>query len=257
MSRSVLLRPRWVLGHLVVLVMIGVMLSLANWQHNRLDERRAENRRIEAVINAAPEAVTSAARLNSLQEDARVTLTGTYETRREVYVRYKLLEGRPGMWSLVPFRLPDGSVVIVNKGWKADPQAKTDSRSQQDQPKELSITGFVKPGQDATGTVDQTSGNPSIPTVRSVNSNQLEEVMSLEQLPANFVQLTEPPASDDLQVLPGPQITEGSHFAYMLQWIAFSLVVLIGWMVLLRKVTSDEARDPNSNGAIDLRGGGD
>ncbi|MSX34916.1 MAG: SURF1 family protein, partial [Actinobacteria bacterium] len=38
-----LLKPRWILSHLFVLVVVVTMINLGFWQVNRLDERKAAN----------------------------------------------------------------------------------------------------------------------------------------------------------------------------------------------------------------------
>jgi cytochrome oxidase assembly protein ShyY1 len=41
--------------------------------------------------------------------------------------------------------------------------------------------------------------------------------------------------TSDLQSIPAPEITEGPHRSYALQWIFFAIMTLIGWGVLVRK----------------------
>jgi hypothetical protein len=40
--------------------------------------------------------------------------------------------------------------------------------------------------------------------------------------------------SADLREIPAPEITEGPHRSYALQWILFGIMTIIGWVVLVR-----------------------
>lgn len=227
------------LGHVVVLCMVSLMLGLAVWQYDRLQWRKEENVKLEAAFSAEPTVVDSQARLEGIGVNTRVRLSGVTEPANTVYVRYKLLDGLPGVWVLTPLRLGDGSVVIVNQGWRSDLHANKDARP--DSPgQSLTVEGLVMKTEKPVGTVDHTDGNPSIPTVRSVSSDQLTSLLGGVPVGTSFVQQQKPDGTDAVKLLPAPEITEGSHFAYVLQWTGFSFVVLIGYAILLRKAMQDD-----------------
>ena len=51
---SFLLRPKWIAFHVLVFGSIALMIWLAFWQLDRLDERRAFNDRVTERIERAP-----------------------------------------------------------------------------------------------------------------------------------------------------------------------------------------------------------
>ncbi len=59
-----------------------------------------------------------------------------------------------------------------------------------------------------------------------------------------YVELTEqdPPAADVPKLLPAPEVSDGPHLAYAVQWFAFGAIAGGGWVVLARRERSDERR---------------
>jgi len=93
-----LLRPRWLLSHVLVLLLVVTMVNLGFWQLRRLDEKRDRNALIEARMDQPVEPVGDL--LEPGGEDGvgdarfrRVTATGTYDEDGTVVV-INVREGR-------------------------------------------------------------------------------------------------------------------------------------------------------------------
>ena len=118
-----LLRPGWLLTHVLVLVAVVVMVNLGFWQLSRLDEKRDRNDLVVARQDepAVPvEEVLSPESSEAEVEDLvyrPVTATGTYLVEEQVLVRNRSYEGAPGSWVLTPLLLDDGTAVVVSRGW--------------------------------------------------------------------------------------------------------------------------------------------
>jgi cytochrome oxidase assembly protein ShyY1 len=48
---------------------------------------------------------------------------------------------------------------------------------------------------------------------------------------------------DEIRELPAPEVTEGPHRSYALQWIFFAIMTVIGWIVLVRNEVRIQALD--------------
>src|SRR6476646_4810149 len=98
------LRPRWILSHLLVLVLVITMISLGFWQLRRLHERRTYNASVRANESQTAEPVEDvlhAGDPESVGHDLnfrRVSATGTYDTDNEIIVRARSLDETPGVW---------------------------------------------------------------------------------------------------------------------------------------------------------------
>ncbi len=231
-------RRLWALGFLVLLVVPAFFL-LARWQLHRLDERRAENYAVSSHADAAPvpvaEVMTAGAAPDSVgpaQEWREITATGRYETAGEQLVRRRPLDGANGFWVVTPLRLADGSVLLVNRGWIA---AGADATSSPEVPAapsgEVTVTGRVRLSQSADPSAhDLPAGQVSDLDVRAA-------AVEGPVFPA-YLELvsSDPPESGDpaVRALPLPPLDDGPHLSYAVQWIAFAVIAVGGFVLLVR-----------------------
>jgi len=54
-----LLKPRWILSHIFVLVVVGMMINFGFWQLNRLDERKASNAVVTDAMKQQPQPLST------------------------------------------------------------------------------------------------------------------------------------------------------------------------------------------------------
>src|SRR4051794_12317756 len=117
------LRPRWILSHALIVLLVVVMVNLGFWQLRRLHEKQAANRAVKANTALPESSIDSLLQpgndfdAGSLDAFRRVTATGTYDLANEAIVRARTLNGQPGVWVLTPLRLSDGSALVVNRGF--------------------------------------------------------------------------------------------------------------------------------------------
>jgi cytochrome oxidase assembly protein ShyY1 len=118
-----LLRPRWLLSHLFVLLLVVTMVNLGLWQLRRLDEKRDRNALIEA---RSEQPVTPVGELLDPGDDhatveavrhRSVTATGTYDDDATVAVRNRTQDGVAGAWLVTPLHLEGGERVGVIRGF--------------------------------------------------------------------------------------------------------------------------------------------
>jgi surfeit locus 1 family protein len=104
-------------GTLATALLLPCLLALGFWQLERAEQKRALIAAYEAGADRLIE-VGSVAALQRLPRYQRVRLRGHYEPARQVLLdNMPSQQGRPGYQVLTPLRLPDGDVVLVNRGW--------------------------------------------------------------------------------------------------------------------------------------------
>src|SRR5687767_14630187 len=119
----VLLRPRWLVGTIIAVVVVLLFVSLGFWQLRRLDEKRDRNAAIEQrsslPVQPVDEVVDAGAGFGGVEELVyrRASATGRYDADGEVRIRSRSFEGRPGVHVVTPLRLEDGSALAVNRGF--------------------------------------------------------------------------------------------------------------------------------------------
>lgn len=246
--------PRWILSHLLVLVLVATMMSLGLWQLRRLQERKALNRRIKERMSAPPANVSQvlpvrlpptgipsaqASATADRAEYRRVEADGSYRADQEVIVRARSLNGAPGSWVLTPLVQADGTAVVVNRGWipnNGREEAVPASARAPSGP--VRLVGLVQKTETrgSLGPRDPSGGR--LTNLARADVGRLQQQVPEALLPA-YVQLVKQspaPGLDQPQVLAPPELSEGPHLSYAIQWFSFTAIALIGYpLILYRK----------------------
>ena len=236
--------PGWIGGILAVLAFTTVCWAvLAPWQFSRHTERGASNAQVAAAVNAESRPVERAA-VPDREPDAAstwqpATATGVFEPEHQVYVRLRQdAGGAPASEVVVPLRLPDGTAVLVDRGYvSATDTIKGDApRCRQLPTGTVTVTGRVQPDQpdplDRPAQV--TDGRTDVLGIDGRRHSRLTGPVR-----QGFLQLVDgSPAV--LTPIGVPQVDEGPFLSYALQWCAFGGMALlaIGFFVVR------EYRDP-------------
>lgn len=228
-----LVSRRWVAFALVVVFLGWVAWRLGEWQFDRLEERQDRNATIERNERAGADPILEVmAPGRDITRDTEwriVEATGTYAVEDTVIVRYRTREGAAGVDVVVPLELPDGSSVLVDRGWFGTDNRGATSEDVPEPPAgEVTITGFVR--QDAEGDSTQVSDQ----STRAVNSGEIARALDREVL-GGWVDLrTESPeAATPLAPVEMPELNEGPHFFYGLQWWFFGALAIFGFFYLM------------------------
>lgn len=236
--------PRWIIRHVLVVVLVVTMVSLGFWQLRRLDEKRDH----KALVEARQEepAVEVSELLPGEDVDAvlyrSVRATGAYDADDTVVVENRTLNGAPGAWVLTPLRLDDGATVVVNRGFIGfDREGDIVPPDPPGGP--VAVEGLLFPSQrrGSFGPTDRCEQGGAV--LARVDLACYAEQLGTGLLPA-YIQLVtsdpaEPPAADGaptLVALGPPEPSEGPHLAYAVQWFIFSTIAAGGYLLLLRKV---------------------
>jgi len=163
-----LLRPKWILSHVLVLTLILVMINLCLWQVRRLDEKKHRNALIVSQTKVPPVSLESLATLGPHQVEYRqVTISGHFDTSKEVAVKNRTFNGAPGRDLVTPLIPSDGGrAILVLRGWI--PQAVSDTSAPFEEvapPRgSVTVTGWLMPTEPvpAFGHVDPFVGTSEV-----------------------------------------------------------------------------------------------
>ena len=230
-SLRFLVSRRWLLFLVVVLLLAYACLLLGRWQWHRLESKKTNNAIIRANEDAAPVPVEQVLREgrnpDSAQQYAVVSATGTYDVGKTVIIRYQTDDhGQPGVDVVVPLVTADGTALLVDRGWMATTNQGLTDPSQVPAPPSGSVT--------VTGSVRQDAGGGSAQVVdgsaRAISSAQIQPAIGIP-LYGGFVDLTSetPAPTTPLEPAGLPDLSNGPHFFYALQWWFFGLLALFGF----------------------------
>ena len=228
--------------------MLPAFQALSNWQWNRLEARQLVNVQIQEQIDKEPvqitELIISTETSKTVSEDAQwrtVGMTGVWLQDKQVLVRKKSLESDLGLWVVTPLQLSDGTIVMINRGWTAAANSAVDSPVIADVPAgTIEVLGRLR---DVT---ERTKPAPTdLPEGQVDRIVPAEIVDSPETLTNAYVEMTASrPESrtSEIRSLPAPEVTEGAHRSYAIQWIFFEIMTVIGWIILVRNEVKEQRK---------------
>ncbi|NQY55264.1 MAG: SURF1 family protein [Ilumatobacteraceae bacterium] len=234
-SYRFLLQARWIAFHLVVVLGIVLMINLGFWQLDRLDQRQSFNASVEARSDEP--VVPLADLLGAPDFDPNtaqwriVTATGTW-IEDQVVVFNRTQGGRAGDNVVTALATDDGEVVLVNRGFiplTADVPAPPDGT--------VTVTGRVRPTQERqTGQLTDTADGP-LTEIRRIEIARLAPQFggSLAPVYLDLVESSPAVTDTDPTPVPPPELDDGPHLSYAMQWFIFAVCVLIGWVLAVRR----------------------
>jgi cytochrome oxidase assembly protein ShyY1 len=227
-----LLSRRWILFALVVAVLAYATWWLGGWQFRRLHDRKAENEIIRTNEHRAVAPVgdvLSPGRDPSETDEWRVvSATGTYDVSQSVVIRYRTQDGAQGVDVVVPLVTADGTALLVDRGWlETDPSGANRGEIPDPPPGEVDVTGYVR----QNGTGDST--RVSDLSARSISSDAIGPAIG-HPVYGGFVDLRseDPEPATKLRQVELPELNNGPHFFYGLQWWFFGLLAIFGFFYL-------------------------
>jgi cytochrome oxidase assembly protein ShyY1 len=228
-----LVSRRWIVFALVVVALAWVAWRLGEWQFHRLEDRQERNEIIQRneEAGASPVAeVLAPGRDPSLADEWRIVeATGTYAVEDTVIVRYRTREGAAGVDVVVPLELADGTSLLVDRGWYAtDNRGATTADVPEPPGGEVTITGWVR--RDAEGDSTEVTDQ----STRAVDSGRIGDALGRDVL-GGWVDLRSesPEPGKPLVPVELPELDEGPHFFYGLQWWFFGALAIFGFFYLI------------------------
>ena len=216
---------------LIALVLIIFCLWGSQWQYHRGVDRHARNAVIEERIAKSPIELATVTDNLPDNEWQTVSTAGVFDTQKQILLRNRYHDGKYGYEVLTLFRSTENKNFWVDRGWvQAGATATTPPIVTELPQGEVSITGrlrldsslprgsfFALPGK-GEGLVSELNAQSQLDT----------EKFYLDLLSGSDQSLT-PDVTAQL-----PELSDGPHMAYALQWIFFAGLVIYG-RVLIRR----------------------
>ncbi len=229
-----MLKPRWLVGHVLVVVVSVVFVLLGFWQLGRHDDQRLENELVESKLASPPVELTAETAVDPANELRQATVVGEYRFDGQLELRPRTLNGRVGYNQVVALLTSDGA-VLVNRGFIADADGRASDTSQVGGP--LQVTGTIRSNQGTSRFGPQNPAEGMLDTIARIDTDRLNDQFGGELYPVYLDLVAESVEVGGIEtVLPAPPAGENSpHFLYALQWWSFAVIASVGWVLYLRK----------------------
>ena len=238
-----LLKPKWIAFTLLCALAVVVMVNLAFWQIRRLHERQAFNELVQtnADMDVAPigDVLTSGADPAQI-EWRRVTVTGSYLPDQQVIEVNRSQDGQAGFNVVDGLQEDDGSVLIVNRGFvpgtEAAPAAPAGAVTLVGQLRRTETRGTGQPS-DPSGVALTEVHRIDVPKLAAQFGGDVEP-MYLQLL------VSTPPEGRYPVNVAAPVLDDGPHLSYTIQWFIFSICVIVGWVLAVRRSAHKDSGTP-------------
>ena len=250
---------RWAIYISLAVVFAIACAFLANWQFSRNEERAAQLALVEANYDAEPaplaDLIPEDGALDPGDQWHPVLLTGEYLAEDALLVRNRPHGGTAAYEVLVPFRLDDGRVLLIDRGWvpPGDDQPEPDAVPAPPQG-EVTVIARLKPGEPLPSS-GRSAPDGQVPTIHLplVADTISDAAGAALELSAYGIMVSEDPAPGSLpQALASPSEDPGPHLSYAIQWILFAVMgfVFIGYVIRTerrhRREDAEDAADARS-----------
>ncbi len=150
---STLLKPTYWLGHLAMVVCVGIAVTLGLWQYDAWGQRRADAAHdlSDAVPVALDSVMTGDSPFPGRDLGRPVELAGRWMADSTVFVADRYHDRRRGYWVVTPVMVDGGdSAMAVVRGWSTTPEAAAPSGA-------ADVVGWLQ-ATEGSGPIDE---NPS------------------------------------------------------------------------------------------------
>lgn len=243
---------RWILLVVFVTALGTAFVTLGEWQLDRLAQRRDRN--IATLDNernpVRPWEQVFIRPIAEADQWQRVSATGTFDAQAQIVVRYRSSGDLTGYEVLTPLRTSKGA-VLVSRGLVPVPKGTAIPAVAPPPPAgQVSIVGHVR--RDEKGRA--AARRPVNGSVRLIDSRSVAATLPYP-VAEGYIGLisVDPTQSGDFQPIALPEISDGPHFWYAVQWFMFTGIGVLGVVVFIRGDLRQRRLERNSRQPRDTR----
>lgn len=215
----------------VALALIILCVWAAQWQYQRGVDRHARNTMIENHIALVPTPLVNVNRAPDRFEWQSVTTTGRFDSGEQILLRNRYSEGKYGFEVLTLFISESDQRFWIDRGWvQAGESAITPPKITQAPVGVVDIVGRLR--------LDSSLPRGSFFALPTNGAGLISELnaQSRSRTENFYLDLLSGSESSLTPAVPAalPELSDGPHMAYALQWIFFAGLVIYGRILIRR-----------------------
>ena len=235
----------WVL--IAAVLTAGVTARLGLWQMDRASQKSQLQALLDARRNLpvmSAETLPLDAKTLAEQVHRHIELKGIWLPAYTVYLENRQMQGRPGFFVITPLALPDGTAVLVQRGWlPRDLRDRTRVQAPPLSSGQVTLTARIAP---PPARLYDFAGAVQGPVRQNLDVEAFALETGLRLRPVSVLELDDqgpllgPPQPDRLmRDWPLPTVDIHKHHGYAFQWFALSAmtIALYVWFQVLRPRT--------------------
>lgn len=211
---------------LMTIAAVVTMFSLGVWQLERLEWKEGLIAQIEAAKNEKPVALLPASeegqRALAFQ---RVQLEGEYVHDNEFHLAARYDNSVLGYHILTPFKLLDGRIVLLNRGWVPAAKKDASTRMEGNVAGEISLIGMVRTDRDRNWFTPKNQPEKNIWFAKDIK--EMSDYSKLPLEPVALDVLYDAPPGGLPKPFQGELKPRNDHLGYALTWFMVGFACLI------------------------------
>jgi cytochrome oxidase assembly protein ShyY1 len=226
---------RWALLVLFVAVLGTVFVNLGEWQLHRLAARQQRN--TDTVANEGNPVIGYERVFDhpiaERDQWQRVEARGVFDAEHQFVLRYRSNGDANGYEVVTPLRTTSGTVLVDRGFVSLDRGEPIPAAADAPAPPagQVTVVGHVR--RDERGR--SSAMTPVNGQMRLLNSGSVAATLPYPVANGYIGLLTvDPPQAGDFQTVQLPEISDGPHFWYAVQWFMFTALALAGVFVFIR-----------------------
>jgi surfeit locus 1 family protein len=218
---------------------VAVTARLGWWQLDRAAQKQALQQSLDSQRALPPVPAWAVAREPAQapsQWHRAAVVEGRWLPGSTLYLENRQMQGRPGFYVVSALQLPDGTALLVQRGWlPRDLLDRTAVNAPALPEGTVQVAGRLAP---APGRLYEFSGAASGPIRQNLDLSTYAALLRLPVLPVTLLQEDGPLTPPDglLRDWPRPAADLHKHHGYAFQWFALATLILVlyVWFQILR-----------------------
>jgi len=224
---------RWTLLTAFVLAFGTACAFLGNWQLDRLHSRRERN--VSTVHNeqqaVRPWTDVFTRPLTDADQWQRVSATGTFDAAHQYVLRYRSSGDTDGYEVVTPLRTATGAVLVDRGIVSLSGSAQIPSVAPAPPAGVVTVTGHVRRDEEGR----RSARVPVNGSMRLIDAQAIGATLPYPVADGYIGLLTvDPPQAGGFATIALPEISDGPHFWYAVQWFMFAGIGAAGVVVFIR-----------------------
>ncbi|GAA3560135.1 SURF1 family protein [Microlunatus spumicola] len=224
---------RWALLIAFVAVLGTAFVNLGEWQLERLHSRRDRN--VSTVANeqqpVRPWTDVFTKTITDADQWQRVSATGTFDSGHQYVLRYRSTGDTDGYEVVTPLRTDAGTVLVDRGIVSVTNGAPIPSVAPAPPSGVVTVVGHVRRDEEGK----RSARVPVNGSMRLIDSQAIAATLPYPVADGYIGLLTvDPPQDGGFSPIDLPEISDGPHFWYAVQWFMFAGIGLAGIVVFIR-----------------------
>ena len=248
---------RWIAYVGIAIVFAIACAFLSHWQLSKNADRSEQLAIISRNYDQKPvplaDLLPAGATLEPTDQWRPVSMTGQYVADQQILARFRVHDGTAAFDILVPFRLTDGRVVLIDRGWEppGNTQAVPDSIPAPPSGT-VTVVARLQPGE-AVPPNGKDAPAGQVPSINLPLVAQKAGVTGLDTGAYGTLVSESPAPASAPQPMESPSNDPGPYLSYGVQWILFAVMAFVFlWYVIRfeRRARREEAEDAAAVAAL-------